>query len=194
MRPLTAVAVLAALGFSPVLWAETQNEKGPMRQKNIYPELRERALSTPYEKLGLELSRGQTEVYGLVVDMNMGDGIATVVCFKTGDASLYLSSGGGFIGGIGQPPVRRASLALVATGQKYLPKAGAAPNRDLPDQGAVRFYWLTNHGVFSAGEKTASLEDGHSEWTGLYAATQDVITQFRLLEEKQEAEGTHAND
>ncbi len=51
-----------------------------------------------YLQLQLQLEN-DNDIYGLVMDWNMGDAIVTVISFKTGDASVYLTTGQAFIGG-----------------------------------------------------------------------------------------------
>jgi hypothetical protein len=64
---------------------------------NLFEVLRKQAFDiTP---LQLELTLNGTEIYGVIMDWDLGNGIMTLVTYKTGDASMYLSSGGGVIGG-----------------------------------------------------------------------------------------------
>jgi hypothetical protein len=49
-------------------------------------------LTTP-DHLNLTLDESKTIVYGTIMDWDIGETIVTVVAFKTGDASMYLSSG-----------------------------------------------------------------------------------------------------
>src|SRR5688500_6800465 len=76
---------------------ETMENSVP--QENPYEGLRNMALGTTQKDLQLSLADGKTVVYAVVMDWNMGEGVATTVAYQTGDASMYLSSGGGIIGG-----------------------------------------------------------------------------------------------
>ena len=80
------------------------------------------ALSATPEQLGLPTS-DETKVFGIVMDWDSGDGIATVAAFETGDASMYLSSGGGVNGGGQHDIVRQAEFPYVQLGQEYLSEA-----------------------------------------------------------------------
>ncbi len=57
------------------------------------------AFTTTPEQLGLSMPTDKTSVYGVAMDWEMGSATATTTAYQTGDASLYLSSGGGVIGG-----------------------------------------------------------------------------------------------
>jgi len=65
---------------------------------NPYLDLRTQAINVTPDQLQLQLDNDK-DIYGIVMDWNMGDAIVTVVSFKTGDASVYLSTGQAFIGG-----------------------------------------------------------------------------------------------
>jgi len=56
------------------------------------------------------------------MDWDLGDGIATFISFSTGDASMYLSSGGGLIGGGHHENVSVAAKTFVDKAQQYLDK------------------------------------------------------------------------
>src|SRR3970040_739511 len=78
---------------------ETTNTKIQQAKENPFEELRNRAFKTTPEDLELSLPDNKTVVYGVIMDWEMGGAVATTVSYQTGDASLYLSSGGGVIGG-----------------------------------------------------------------------------------------------
>jgi hypothetical protein len=54
------------------------------------------------------------------MDMGMDSSIVTVVSFATGDASIYLSSGGGFIGGSNYETIKTLSQQFVTLSNSYL--------------------------------------------------------------------------
>src|SRR5690606_9546183 len=93
------------------------------QQDNAFNDLRKMALSITPDQLGLEISENQTSVYGIVMDWNLGDGIATMSAYQTGDASMYLSSGGAVIGGGQYDAVKTAAISYVKVGQDYLGNA-----------------------------------------------------------------------
>ena len=76
---------------------QERHEALPQAENNQYEGLRDMALNTTPEQQQLSVSRDQTKVYGIIMDWALGNGIATLTSFSTGDASLYYSSGGGMI-------------------------------------------------------------------------------------------------
>ncbi len=158
---------------------DTQKIRETKLLENKYPELRNISLAVTADKLHLKLDSNKTIVYGVVMDWDIGEGIATVVSFKTGDASLYLSAGQIFIGGYAHENVRKAGLAFVNESQNYLSKAKATENTSLLDKGCIRFYFLTNKGKFTFQETVANIKNKNSDWTALFNLGNNVITEYR---------------
>ena len=160
-----------------------QTENNSEQQENPFNGLRQLALSATPEQLGLETSE-ETKVFGIVMDWDLGDGIATVIAYETGDASMYLSSGGGVIGGGQHDNVRQAVSPYVQLGQGFLTKAVKTESTPLPDKNCVRFYLLTNKGIYCAQEKMKNIENESSDWFRLFEEANKVLTELRLTTER----------
>lgn len=160
-----------------------QTENKSEQQENPFNDLRQMALSATPEQLGLETSN-ETKVFGIVMDWDLGDGIATVTAYETGDASMYLSSGGGVIGGGQHDNVRQAVLPYVQLGQGFLTKGVKTESTPLPDKNCVRFYLLTNQGIYYAQEKMENIENESSDWLELFEEANKVLTELRLTTEE----------
>ena len=126
--------------------SNTQKKVDP--NNNPYEDLRNMALSVTQEQIGVNISADETKIYGVIMDWDLGEGIATVVAFKSGDASVYLSSGGGVIGGTGHENVKTAAIRLVKEAHKYLANTKPTDKTPLPGKDMVNFYFLTNKGKF----------------------------------------------
>lgn len=162
---------------------KTQTANKTEQQENPFNDLRQMALSATPEQLGLE-TPDETEVFGIVMDWDLGDGIATVAAYETGDASMYLSSGGGVIGGGQHDNVRQAVFPYVQLGQGFLTKAEKTESTPLPDKDCVRFYLLTNKGIFYSQEKMKNIESENSDWLKLFEEANKVLTELRLTTEE----------
>src|SRR5688500_2170420 len=142
-------------------------------------ELRDRALALTAADAGLVASEGAA--WGIVADLGVGNGTATVVALADGTASLYLSSGGGIIGGGEHASVRAAAQAAVAAADEaraHLVRAGVAT---LPPDGHVRLYVHAGTQLLRSDELNAdSLAAGGHPLSRLFHAVNDVITQVRL--------------
>src|ERR1044072_5497440 len=78
---------------------DTSSQKKVDPNNNPYEDLRNMAFGATQEQIGVNIPANETKIYGVIMDWDVGEGIATVVAFQSGDASVYLSSGGGVIGG-----------------------------------------------------------------------------------------------
>lgn len=148
---------------------------------NPYAALRARALEIPADQLGLDLPASEPAVYGVVLDWHMDEGVATLVCFQTGDVSLYLSSGGGTIGGGQHRRVATAAQELVAAAQALLPAAAPSVTIPGPAPDYVRFFLLTTRGRYTAETPLSAIETNTSPWTDLFDRANHVITALRKV-------------
>jgi hypothetical protein len=152
-------------------------------KENPYDGLRQMAFGTTTEELGLkDLKAG--DIYGVIMDWNLGKGIMTLVTYKTGDASMYFSTGGGVIGGGQHENVNKASKQFVKLADRYLDKAIKTDLTPIPDKNCVRFYFLTTKGKYYAQEQMINFENETSEWMDYFAEANKVITELRLITEK----------
>jgi hypothetical protein len=176
---IAAVLLLAAA----LLAGDSAGAQGPNRAAPIYTEMRNSALSRTARDLDVTTRAGEVHAYGVVMDIDIDGATATIVAFVSGDASIYLSSGGGTIGGIGHPPVAAAARAAVASvSPAQLDGAALVTTYPRPNRGETRFYLLTTQGVRMAARATARLEAGDDLYSPLYAAGQAVITRFREVD------------
>ena len=97
-------------------------------------------------------------VYGIIMDCEINGGVATTVSYQTGDASLYLSSGGGVIGGGKYQSVNNAAKGFVALAQNFLDKAIKTKITSPPSAGEVNFFLLTNKGLYLGKEQMSKIE------------------------------------
>ena len=142
------------------------------------------AFSATPEQLGLSLPTEKTIVYGVIMDWEMGGATATTVSYQTGDASLYLSTGGGVIGGGQHQNVNSAAKQFVSLAQTFLDKTTKTETTTLPSTDEVKFYLLTNKGVFVGQERIKNFENNSSDWLKLFEEGNNVLTQLRLTTEK----------
>ncbi len=162
-------------------------EKRPSDPKEVYRGLRNLALQGSRSKLGLAVPSKPTEPWGVVMDWGMQRGIATVVAISDGTASVYLSSGGGFIGGQGQEPIRRAAQSAVGAAKAMQLPEQPATTFPLPEPHGVFFYLLTDVGVFMFRTSEQELNSPAHPLRKLGDAMQGVITQYRLWDESKKA-------
>jgi hypothetical protein len=152
-------------------------EKG----KQVFDDLRLRALKLQPQDLDLKLQGEQTVVYGVVMDWDMPEGVATLVAFSSGDASLYNSRGGGVIGGVEHANVEKAAKNLVKKAQDYVKKAKQTEAASLPERNHVGFYLLTNKGRFYFEENMENFENQSSSFYSFFEEANKVITELTIV-------------
>lgn len=150
-------------------------------EENIYRELRDKALSTTAEQLKLNLDGDKPIVYGVVIDWNIGQANVTIVAFKTGDASIYLSTGQIYIGGYAHEKIRTAALDLIDEAQNNVTKAKITYYTEELDKNNVSFYFLTNKHTFNFRQTFESLVNNSSEWTKLFDLGNKVVAEYRKI-------------
>lgn len=165
---------------------EEKSQDTSKRQKvdpnnNPYTDMRNMALGVTEDQLGIQLPADQTKIYGVVMDWDLPEGTATLISFISGDASLYLSSGGGVIGGVGHNNVKQAAITFIEKAEKYLSMTTKTERTPLPDNNGVRFYFLTNKGKFVGQEQIKNFENNSSNWLDLFEEGNKVITELNKV-------------
>lgn len=174
-----AVLSLVALSF-PVLSRPAE----PKRAEDMGRHLRQSFLTTTAAEAGVSANAKFPRVFGVAMDWPIGDDFATVVSVSDGTASLYTTSTFGIIGGGEHASVRKAALRFVALANTHSERAKPTATYPYPTPGKVRFYFLTYDGVRTVETEFAPIHAGSSEFYTLFDAGQAVLTELRLIVEK----------
>ena len=122
--------------------AETDHEAAITtveRREHYYVALRHQALHRPRVELGLTKPYGATKPWGVLMETTYDEASVTVFALSDGNASIYLSTGGGFIGGAGHEAVRRAAIDLVRVAGTLVSLLSPTKTFPLPDRGRTIF-------------------------------------------------------
>jgi hypothetical protein len=147
----------------------------------VYLGLREQALRTSATAAGQPPDETAAQPFGVVTDLALPNGNASVVAMIGGHASIYLSSGGGYIGGESREAIKKAARRVVETSRKAVAQMRSTKAFPLPKAGDVQFYVLTKGGVVSASASENELQNSSQPLGKLFEAVQEVITQYRLI-------------
>ena len=145
--------------------------------------LREQAFNIKISDLKDIQPLGDYGIYGVIMEMGYPQGAGTVVCFITGDASVYFSNGGGMIGGIAHETVRKAGLNLVHASLNVITMLQKTEVHPFPREGWTIFYVLTKDGMYAAQAMTNDLGKKLNPLSPLFYAGNEVITAFRLIDQ-----------
>jgi hypothetical protein len=180
------LAVVAGLAVASLYRKRIQaaSKASHLRNLNPYLDLRKLFLTTSREAIGIPAPASSGEPWAVAMDWNSGEWIATIVAASDGTASVYLSNGGGFIGGQGVAAINAAAKACVQ-------KAAAAESQMLPTKefplpapGEVNLYVLTDSGVRLGKGTATEFASGQSNFAHLANSAQEILTQFRLNDQK----------
>jgi hypothetical protein len=149
--------------------------------KDVYLGLRNQILQGSRVKFGLPQTSAPTQPWGVVMDWGVTKAVATAVALSDGTASIYLSSGGGYIGGQAHDSIRRAAQTAVEIAAEFQPQMQPTSAYPLPQQGEVIFYVLTDAGAFTATVPEQELGTHRHPLWKLGDAVQNIITQYRQL-------------
>ena len=150
---------------------------------NPYYGLRDQVFQLNTKKLKIK-NYPKQDPFGLIMEFAISNHTVTEVAFITGDASIYLSSGGGFIGGQGHKSVVDAAISLVKESKEYMNEMDKTKDYPLPNKGKVIFYILTDNGVLSLKSKESSLQKKKASYWKLYYLGQNLITEYRKISGK----------
>lgn len=188
MKTFIAAAVLAlfVIGLWSVIRARQSSNTGSSASASpAYLGLRNLALQSPLTEVPSAKAAKPGEPFAVLMDWGIPAGTATVAAFADGTASVYLSSGGGYLGG-GQAheSIRNAAIKTLEIAGEMKPLMQLTTTFPLPQRGQVTFYVRTNGGVLTA---TAPEDDLRSHRSPLYKlgdSAQAIITEYRLTQEQ----------
>jgi hypothetical protein len=180
---IIAAIIIVSLGLSHILQGRSQKPgESKSSPEDIYQGLRNLAFQNSRAKLGLPQPTKPTQPWGAIMDWGVTNGTATVVAYSDGSASVYLSSGGGYLGGFSHESIRTAAQKMIAMAAESQSQTHATTVHPLPQRGQVIFYLLTDQGLFTANASQEELSSHRHPLSKLGDAAQDVITQYRIIQ------------
>ena len=148
-----------------------------------YWNLRHQALSIQRTEVGIPEPPPEAPAWGILMETGYPEGTATLLALSDGTTSVYLSSGGGVIGGHAHQNVRQANAEFVESANHYYQHLEPTDSFPVPAEGHTLFYVLTDSGVLTGAGREDDLGYGRHPLSSLFHAGQRVITQVRLISE-----------
>jgi hypothetical protein len=178
---LVAVAVAIAIG----VWLTRGRRSAHPNRSDVYHGLRNRALQASREKFGVPAPTPASAPWGVVMDWGTPSGSVTIVAISDGNASVYLSTGGGYLGGgASSEPIRAAARSAVDVAVRCQPQAHPTAEFPLPGPGEVIFYLLTDAGALVIRASEPAVRDGAGALTDLANRMQSIVTLYRTNKNK----------
>lgn len=137
------------------------------------------ALHVSQQQLGLSIAPDTIKVFGVVMDWEMGGTTLSLCTYITGAANALLSTGATAMGAGRNPAVAELASDFVQVAQNFILRAVPVTETGLPAPGTVRFYFLTNQGLYSAQELLADIDADNSPWTILFFRGNMVMNEIK---------------
>lgn len=151
--------------------------------RDVYIGLRNQILNLPHDRCGLAATAGPNEPCAVLMDWGVNAGTATVGAVADGTVSIYLSSGGGSLGG-GQShaEIREAGRKFLDLARDGLSKMQKTTEYPLPGKRQAYFYVRTSTDVFTARASQEELSSHRHPLSALGDAAQEIITRYREIQ------------
>ena len=179
------------MGLIGKLFGGSQPPEPP--ENDVYLGLRNQALKVTTASLEVEADP-KAPILAVLMEMGLSDAVATFACFRDGSVSLYLSTGGGFIGGGGHESVRSACLEMLSLTNKYandfIAACTPASHFPFPGEGEIFFYLVTSGAVHLARCREDALSAQRDPFSALYNNCHAVMTELRQIEENRQSPPT----
>lgn len=155
-------------------------------ENDVYHRLRNRALNVTTADLGLEPDP-KAPIHAVIMETGYPEAIATFACLRDGTVSLYLSTGGGVIGGGENESVRSACLEMLSItntyAQDFIAACEPVSTFPLPGPGEVFFYLITSDAAYQAQCQEDALAEQRDPFSALFNNCHAVMTEVREIEE-----------
>jgi len=172
-------SIMAAL-FTTAVAASDQPRSASKTNAEMMRELRLQWLTTTPTPAG-----GTGKVAAVLMDWPLDEQTATILASAAGDASVYTTGTFGIMGGIGDENARKAALSFIESANKHLGLATPTTDFSYPDRRHIRFFFVTDIDVRSVSFPTTEVEKRGTDAYDLYAHGQAVLTEMRLLTQRE---------
>ena len=163
--------------------ARVANDTSP---NAVYSGLRQQALARKGADIGITPS-ADAPAWGVLMESRYKSVTMTLMALGDGTTSMYLSNGGGVIGGQGHEAVRHVNAAFLNQANQSLSHLKRCETFPIPELGQTIFYVLTDSGVLTGSGADDHLANGNHQLSTLFHAGHAVINQLRVASETGDA-------
>ena len=158
----------------------SESQKKPAE---IFLDLRNQMLKQNPAEIGINEFFGKNNVWAVLMETGYPEGTASLVAVSDGNASLYLSHGGGTIGAGQHDAVKQISKNLVMQADGYIQFCQETKDFPLPRVGQTIFYILTKDKFYMSASLEENFGEDRHQLSPLFYIAQDLIAQIRFTEE-----------
>jgi hypothetical protein len=142
----------------------------------VYSGLRQQALSLRRADVGIPDPQTDAPIWAMLMEIGHPGATATLVTVIDGTTSLYLSNGGGIIGGQGHENVCEANAEFIRTANQFYRHLKPCESYPAPAIGQTIFYAITDSGILTADGLDTDLGSGQHPLSPLFYAGHAVLT------------------
>jgi hypothetical protein len=157
------------------------NNRGDKGLAEVMRAMRLKVLNAEPSDFGQIQAPEFPHVWGLVMDWPLPAGIMSLVCFTTGDASIYTTTSFGLLGGIAHESVRAAAKNCIKVAQQYYEDATPTKEYPYPTNNRIYFYLVCYNEIRMIDANLEAVSRAGDKSSGLYMAAQRVVTELRLI-------------
>ncbi len=163
-----------------LIWTAARARKKPRfdpQAAAVVARLREHAFERTPAEIGVTPEPQQP--FMVIMDIGLNEGSAFLLATAAGEASLYLSNGGGMIGGGGAPAARELAQKWVRQAADHRNAFSRGTHGGSPEPGYVRFYVRTPEETYLMQRRIDDLIAGTNELSSLFVTGNQLLTQLR---------------
>jgi hypothetical protein len=148
--------------------------KKPTPAETKFNDMRVTAFTVTPTELKITVPADKDVVYGVIFDQEADGVITTAAAYQNGDMALYINNGAT------KKLQGPEATKFTALAQTYLDKASKAHDTSVPAKGSVKFYLLTNKGIYVADEAVKNIADHTSAWAAMFDEGNKISAQIKL--------------
>jgi len=157
---------------------------GGARSEAAYTGLRNQALTVGREAAGVAPPGPDAPIWLIMVELGTPKATASLVAIADGTTSLYLSTGGGVIGGGAHEQVRSANASLLRTANALRDRMQRVTVCERPPAGSTAFHARTDGGFLSYTGTDLDLARTDRPMSSLFMAAHRVLGELRVMTQR----------
>ncbi len=151
-----------------------------------YKTLRYNALEIDPAEAGINVTSND-EVFAVLIEETNNNVTSSLFVTKNGNASLYVSNGGGIIGGISDPSSKNNAIKLVQQAGEIFSNFERADAYPVPKNGYIRFYFVTSEFVHTLEDETSVIMGRYPELHQLRLTAKFVLEGLYKIKKEQKS-------
>lgn len=165
-----------------------------LTHKEFYLSVRKEVFTYTPKELRLTLPSDKIIIYNILMDLKFDDFMASMESNINGSVNLFLSSGSSIVGGGQHKIFVEMVKKYFGFAQGLLGNTIKTKSTELPTAFDIKFFFMTNKGLYVAEEQMINIKNKSSVWLPLFEAGCDVLVELKYLTIKAAKETIEINE